>query len=284
MQGLVGNLSSCEYVSEDFVLVNNCGEVIENNSFDSSRPGGRIDYMIIYLTEGTGYCLAKGEKIPLNAGDIILWRPNEPLVFGCTGPSKHYWIHFTGIEIENIINYSKIPENGHCTVGNSKELSTLFCNIIFELQFNRPSTHIMCIGYFMQIMATIQNLLLGDTTSIESINESKILPAVNYITRNYATSKPLSFYAALCNLSTSHFKVLFTKTLHMAPSAYINQLKLAHTKDLLANTDLTVAEVAAQAGFNDPLYFSRFFKKHTGTTPSEFRKSSNNATPRKNPK
>ncbi len=285
MQGLVGDIFSCEYVSEDFVLINNCGEVIEDDPFDSSRPNGRNDYMIIYVTEGSGYCLAKGEKVPLNAGDIILWKPNDPLVFGFTGPSKHYWIHFTGIEIENIVNCSGIPENGHCTIGNSKQLSALFRNIIFELQFNRPSTPIMCIGYFMQLMATIQNLLLGDTTTVESVNDSKILPAVNYMTRNYSLNKPLSFYASLCNLSTSHFKALFTKTLHMPPTAYINQLKLAHIKDLITNTDLTVADVAAQTGFNDPLYLSRFFKKHTGTTLSEFRKSFNNTTPpRKNPR
>ncbi len=282
MQGLVGNIFSCEYVSEDFILVNNCGELVEKHSYDSSRPRGRNDYMIIYVTEGTGYCLAKGEKIPLNAGDIILWKPNEPLVFGFTGPSRHYWLHFTGIEIENIINYLKFPQNGHCTIGKSKQLSTLFRNIIFEIQLNRPSTPIMCIGYFMQIMATIQNLLLGDTASVESINESRILPAINYITRNYAANKPLSYYASLCNLSTSHFKALFTKMLNMSPTAYINQLKLAHIKDLLISTDLTIAEIANQMGFNDQLYFSRFFKKHIGITPTEFRNSLNNDNPPKN--
>ncbi len=284
MQGLVGDIFSCEYVSEDFVLVNNCGEVIKNDSFDSSRPDGRADYMIIYATEGNGYCMAKGEKVPFNAGDIILWRPNEPLVFSFTGASRHYWLHFTGLEVENIINFANIPKNGHCTVGNSKQLSTLFRNIVLELQFNRPSTPIMCIGYFMQLMATIQNLLQGDNASVEGIYKSKILPAIKEITGNYADNKPLSYYASLCNLSTPHFKALFTKTVHMSPTAYIVQLKLAHIKNLLLTTDLAISEIARQMGFNDQMYLSRFFKKHTGMTPTEFRKSDNSVTPPKKSK
>jgi AraC-like DNA-binding protein len=40
----------------------------------------------------------------------------------------------------------------------------------------------------------------------------------------------------------------------------------------LAHTELSVRQVAARTGFPDPAYFSRFFRRETGTTPGDFRK------------
>ena len=42
---------------------------------------------------------------------------------------------------------------------------------------------------------------------------------------------------------------------------------------LLRFSDLTAGEIAYRAGFSDPLYFSRAFKRHTGRSPTAFRKS-----------
>ena len=55
------------------------------------------------------------------------------------------------------------------------------------------------------------------------------------------------------------------------PGKLIHERLLLEAKRLLRYSDLPVADIADQLNFEDPSYFSRFFKKHTGFSPSEFR-------------
>ena len=59
----------------------------------------------------------------------------------------------------------------------------------------------------------------------------------------------------------------------MSPFQYLQQLRLNHCAELLKATDLSITEIALQAGFNDPDYFSRQFKQHYQLNPSDFRRS-----------
>ena len=53
------------------------------------------------------------------------------------------------------------------------------------------------------------------------------------------------------------------------PMSFIRKVRLHRAKELLQNTQLTVAEIAYDVGFSDPSYFSRAFKKEFGERPTE---------------
>ncbi len=65
---------------------------------------------------------------------------------------------------------------------------------------------------------------------------------------------------------------LYTKT---TPLNYILSIRIANAQSLLENTKYNITEIAAIAGYDNPLYFSRLFKKQTGLSPSEYRKQNN---------
>lgn len=77
--------------------------------------------------------------------------------------------------------------------------------------------------------------------------------------------------AALCSMGLSAFKRAFKKLYNDNPTHYLINEKLKKAKELLVISDLAIGEIAYEAGFNDPLYFTRLFKKRTGITPSTFR-------------
>jgi YesN/AraC family two-component response regulator len=66
---------------------------------------------------------------------------------------------------------------------------------------------------------------------------------------------------------------LFRKNLGKTFSEYVSELRIKKARELLKRTDLSIEEVAIQAGYVDYYYFNKVFKKHCGMTPAKFRKS-----------
>ena len=59
----------------------------------------------------------------------------------------------------------------------------------------------------------------------------------------------------------------------MSPKEFITDFRIKKAKMFIANTNLPLSEVAYKTGFNDPIYFGRVFKAHTGSTPSQYRET-----------
>ena len=74
-------------------------------------------------------------------------------------------------------------------------------------------------------------------------------------------------------LGYSVFRKRFREYTGMAPLEYQIALRVRRATRLLTSTSIPIAEIAADTGFNTPNYFSRFFRKTTGLSPAEFRKS-----------
>lgn len=99
-------------------------------------------------------------------------------------------------------------------------------------------------------------------------NFAPIYPAIKYIqTTDLASIDPTSL-SELCQISRSCFYRLFREYTGMAPLEYINHLKIKQAQKMLQGGILNVTEVAEALGFTDVSYFSRFYKKTTGHSPS----------------
>ncbi len=76
-------------------------------------------------------------------------------------------------------------------------------------------------------------------------------------------------------MSTSWFIRNFKLYTGSTPLNYILNIRISNAQSLLENTKYNITEIAAITGYDNPLYFSRLFKKQTGLSPSEYRKQSN---------
>ena len=94
-----------------------------------------------------------------------------------------------------------------------------------------------------------------------------IYPAIKYIRGTDISELDAAGLPALCHLSESCFRRLFTEYYGMPPLKYINSLKIGQAEERLRSGLMTVAEVAESLGFSDTSYFSRFYKRETGRSP-----------------
>jgi len=104
--------------------------------------------------------------------------------------------------------------------------------------------------------------------------DSTIIQFKLLIEKNYQTQKNVSSYAEMLNMNPSCLNEVAKRTTGITAGELIRNRVIDETKKLLYSSSLSGKEIAFEMGFDDPAYFSRFFKKYTGTTLKEFRDNS----------
>ena len=96
--------------------------------------------------------------------------------------------------------------------------------------------------------------------------------AVRYFHENYNKQICIEEYAAKQHMSVSWFIRNFKEYTDVTPTQYLLSLRISNAQTLLETTNYNVTEISEIVGYNNPLYFSRLFKKQVGMSPSDFRK------------
>lgn len=83
--------------------------------------------------------------------------------------------------------------------------------------------------------------------------------------------REVSFYADKLCISTRYLSTIVRTIAHSTAKEFIDRSVLLEIKMLLQSTDLSVQEIAYRLHFPDQSYLGRYFKKHTGESPTEYR-------------
>lgn len=97
--------------------------------------------------------------------------------------------------------------------------------------------------------------------------------AIKYIKTHLRENPTLDETAQQVNISSSYLSKIFVSYLHTPFSAFVLNEKITYARKLLANSNLDMTEIATETGFSSNSYFSDCFKRNTGMSPLQFRKS-----------
>lgn len=104
--------------------------------------------------------------------------------------------------------------------------------------------------------------------------DATIIKFKKLIEENYTSEKNVSAYAEMLSINASCLNELAKRTTGITAGELIRNRVIDETKRLLYSGSLSGKEIAFHLGFDDPAYFSRFFRKYTGQTLKEFREHS----------
>lgn len=104
-------------------------------------------------------------------------------------------------------------------------------------------------------------------------NETIVFNFIDSVNRNYATHRDIEWYAEQANLTTNYFSRTVRQFLGYAPVLMIKHITAAYAKMMLAQSEISIKEVATRLNFSSQFTFSRYFKSCTGMSPSEYRKT-----------
>ena len=132
-------------------------------------------------------------------------------------------------------------------------------------------------GFFvMETRIILEDIFLDflNLSKSQSLSESKnprILPAAEYIKKNYDTKITNELLADLCNMSVTHFRRIFKENFGVSPMQYHEKIRMHWAIIFLQSRMFTVSEISEKLGYSDVYYFSNTFKKHTGNSPSYYK-------------
>ena len=158
------------------------------------------------------------------------------------------------------------------TVANVEDFVSLFTRIEHALNFNEIGQQAFLLTDAYRVVTKLIDQLTKE--DLPNQNALLLMPALTYIEENLSSPPPTNeFLASLCSISCVYFRKLFVKKYGMPPSKYITNLKIQKAKGLIISDFISFNDIALACGFTSIYHFSKVFKKETGLTPTEFKRS-----------
>lgn len=255
------------FPSDEFLHINSCGFACDKAKLRIYRPSGRVDIFMCLVQKSPMLARIKGEDAVINEGEVLVYLKDEPQDYThLPAPvSESYWVHFCGTAAEELIKKAGITRSGRFVPVSPAETERLFRLVI---RHDLAGDGLSAISYLIRLLSSLS----PDTEKSDSMVRRLIRKEAENIALKFTGEIDLDLAADRCNISRTRFTHLFTEVMGISPRRMQTNLRIEKARELLAYSDLSVAEISEQCGYNDPLYFSRIFTKTCAVSPSEFRK------------
>lgn len=259
------------------LFVGSCGtyHLYSKTKLPTHRPKGRLDFQLLYIASGKAHFYFNGTEEIVTAGNMVLYRPREEQRYYYYGidHTEVYWVHFTGNNVTNILRSYGFKDQKHVIhTGISLDYKRLYLQMIQELKLCKPDYEEVLVHYLQLLFIMIHRLDGSRPKKKSQFLMDEMDAAVKYFHENYNKSIRIEEYAGKHGMSVSWFIRNFREYTGSTPAQYILSLRISNAQSLLENTPCNITEIAEIVGYDNPLYFSRLFKKQSGMSPSEFRK------------
>lgn len=238
------------------------------------RPRGRLDWQILYVASGKAHFYFDGEETIVHAGNMVLYRPKEEQRYYYYGvdQTEVYWVHFTGNNVKNILRKYGLTDDMHVIhTGTSLEFKRIFQEMIKELKLCKDDYEEMLVNYLKMLLILIHRMINDEPRGKNLHLMAEMDSAVRYFHENYHKPINIEEFAASNHMSVSWFIRNFKTYTGSTPAQYLLSLRLSNAQTLLETTSYNITEIADIVGYDNPLYFSRIFRKQFGMSPTEFR-------------
>jgi len=256
-----------------------CGEFHSNRSYATRRPRGSGDWLLIYTVAGGGRFLTPHGSRAAGPGDAVLYAPEDFQDYGTSQEEREWhllWVHFAPKPQRNIwLRWPKAQDGLkllHMEKGEVREKFRAAMDRMISVARREIPYALDLAGNALE-EALLWAGVAGSGDAWLAM-DARVRKASDYLIARMGEPFALEQLATHCGVSVSRLAHLFKQQMGTSPRNFLEQHRMQHACELLRLTSLTVAEIAAEAGYPDAFYFSNRFRLYAGASPSRFRRNS----------
>ncbi|MEF2968470.1 AraC family transcriptional regulator [Paenibacillus sp. M1] len=249
-------------------------------------PAVRDHYLIHFILSGRGifetgsrvYRLEQGQAFLISPGVVTYYRadPEDPWKYG--------WAGFQGILAENHLREAGLTMDSPILDGISPMLVE---SCIRQMHESREMRN----GRDLKLTALLYTLFshMAEKNPAEPFASPKggrhdmyVQKVTDFIVTNYANKISIAQIADFVGLDRSYLCAVFKARTGSSIQEYLIRFRMNKACRLMGNSLLSIGDIARSVGYEDPLLFSKMFKKEMGLSPRQYRLNSSGPSPRAN--
>lgn len=239
----------------------------------------------IFVVEGKGIHINDFNEYPVDGPSLVLIGPGQ--IHGWLeyadlhGPAiifeRDYITTNLPLNASDIIQDLFYPSAGQMPVvplkDYAKDTLSLSHRIREELtsaeSWHREITHSM-LAQLLFTSARLRAQAIGDGGHVSSTEARLLRGFLLAVEQHFLAHRTISAYTKMLDVSATTLNTVVRDLTGSTPATILRNRLVLEAKRLLANSTLTIQQVAYALGFSDASYFTKFFQKATGLTPTRF--------------
>ena len=250
----------------------------------SSRYGGDWNSVphthnhteLFFIVSGQGQFLIQDQVFPVDVNNLVIINPNVLHTEASLNaqPLEYIVLGISGIELATSEN-----SNGQfCILDHfeSVEISSCLRNILREMELKNTGYEDICQAYMeILIIRLMRNTAMTVQEEPSAVSSNRQCASVKrFIDLHFKEPLTLEQLAEEAHMSKYYLSHAFKREYGVSPINYMISRRIDESKYLLAETDLSMSQIAQVLGFSSLSYFSQVFRKSQQISPKEFRQSS----------
>jgi AraC-like DNA-binding protein len=160
----------------------------------------------------------------------------------------------------------------YLTDDQAEEITRIFESIMFEKKLNENRNNELIAVKILEILLMGERLFEQVQSFTANFPYTDILKRfVDLLDMHFSKEHSVKFYADQLSMHPNHLNALIKKQTGISAKESIQSRIMLETKYLLHSTKLPIKQISSQMGFNDPNYFTTFFKRSENISPVNYR-------------
>jgi AraC family transcriptional activator of pobA len=270
------------------------GDSVKSVHFDFARLENRMSllpyphrhdfYHVVWVTRGHGVHLIDSEKYEVKPNSLFFMSPGQVHDFQLSEDTEGYTINFSAefyaLQLKNKDSLNEIPVYAieqpisavYLDEAQADDLRKLIDGIADEYEGEQSGHHDVLRAYLSIFLVKASRMAEpaanGDPTQ-RSVSITRRFKGL--LEQHFRTVSEVEQYARMLRITERALNEATRRAAGATAGKLMRERVMLEAKRLLLHSEVAVSEIADQLSFDDPAYFSRCFKKHTGRSPVDYR-------------
>ena len=231
---------------------------------------------LVRMIEGEVDCYADARRYHISGGEFFIAFPNQIHSYDSFGREKYDLLFLSPDILPEFASVfdSNVPKSAHIKPDDGGMLNLLM-DLLLEAsrevkvgkKYSEEKLRGLLLAFFGHLLGYVE-LYGPEPTELNALKT-----VVDYCSKNYTNELSLALLSEELHISKYYISHLFGSKLNMSFNDYVNSLRISRACVLLGRDELSITEISNTVGFTTIRTFNRAFLKHTGQTPSDYRKN-----------